>query len=135
MLVITGDEGGDWGLVRKGKYYGLHGPGNLLPSNVTSPLKHILMPGYAKPWFRQYYDVRQEQAFGTDFRCGHDTTPAINVTTPAINVTTPAINDTTPAINVTTPAINVTTPAINNTTPVINVTTPAINDIGDTILF
>lgn len=35
--IVTGDEQGDWGLKRKGKYYGLHGPGNLFSSNETHP--------------------------------------------------------------------------------------------------
>eukprot|EP00049_Salpingoeca_infusionum_P000043 m.36740 g.36740 ORF g.36740 m.36740 type:complete len:545 (+) comp10032_c0_seq4:90-1724(+) len=65
VMVITGDEAGDWGLVRNGKYYGLHGPDSLLPSNESHPLRHILMPEYVTPWFRQYYDSRQIQAFGT----------------------------------------------------------------------
>lgn len=58
-MLITGDEAGDWGLVRNNKYYGLHGPDSLLPSNETHPLRHIIMPPFARPWFRQYFDSRQ----------------------------------------------------------------------------
>jgi hypothetical protein len=56
---VTGDEAGDWGLKRMGKYYGLHGPGMLFPSNESLLNSPIILPDYAKPWFRQYYDDRQ----------------------------------------------------------------------------
>jgi hypothetical protein len=65
---VTGDEAGDWGLKRNGKYFGLHGPGNLLPTDEAHPLGRIIVPEYAKPWFRQYYDTRQTEAFGNDTR-------------------------------------------------------------------
>lgn len=64
----SGDEPGDWGLVRNNKYYGLHGPGGMFASNESHPLRHILMPPHARPWYRQYYDSRQVAAFGDDAR-------------------------------------------------------------------
>ena len=66
--IVTGDEAGDWGLKRNGKYYGLHGPGGLFKTNESHPLGHIILPKYAKPYFRQYYDERQVDAFGANVR-------------------------------------------------------------------
>eukprot|EP00039_Didymoeca_costata_P000222 m.44628 g.44628 ORF g.44628 m.44628 type:complete len:423 (+) comp10128_c0_seq1:216-1484(+) len=68
IWMVTGDEAGDWGLKRRDKYYGLHGPGNMFPSNNSHPHGHIILPSYAKPWFRQYYDNRQVEVFGNDVR-------------------------------------------------------------------
>lgn len=66
VFMVTGDEAGDWGLTRNGKYYGLHGPGAPFSSNESHPLQHILLPAYAKPWFRQYYHTQQVATFGHD---------------------------------------------------------------------
>lgn len=63
LWAITGDETGDWGLKRNGKYIGLHGPGGPFPTNETDPMEHIILPEFAKPWYRQYYDSRQLKAF------------------------------------------------------------------------
>jgi hypothetical protein len=69
IWMITGDEAGDWGLKRKGKYFGLHGPSSkMFPTEEDHPLGRIILPTHAKPWFRQYFDSRQTEAFGNDAR-------------------------------------------------------------------
>lgn len=65
---VTGDEAGDWGLKRNGKYFGLHGPGSLFPTNESDPRGPIMLPDHAKLRFRQYYDAKQVGAFGDDVR-------------------------------------------------------------------
>lgn len=69
IWMITGDEAGDWGLKKKnGKYFGLHGPNGIFPTDEDHPLGRIILPPHAKPWFRQYFDSRQGEAFGNDVR-------------------------------------------------------------------
>lgn len=69
IWMITGDEAGDWGLKKKnGKYFGLHGPNGMFPTDEEHPLGRIILPPHAKPWFRQYFDSRQGEAFGNAVR-------------------------------------------------------------------
>lgn len=65
VLVMTGDEMGRWGLNYRGRYFGPFGTDreSFFYNNMSSPHKHILLPPTIKPWFRQYFDPKQNEAF------------------------------------------------------------------------
>jgi hypothetical protein len=67
VLIMTGDEMGRWGLYSKARYWGPFGTDreSFFEENTTSPHRHILLPPTIRPWFRQYYDSKQREAFGT----------------------------------------------------------------------
>lgn len=68
VLVMTGDEMGRWGLNYRSRYWGPFGTDkeSFFYENKTSPHRHILLPPTIRPWFRQYYDPKQADAFSTD---------------------------------------------------------------------
>jgi hypothetical protein len=63
---MTGDEMGRWGLRYRARYWGPFGDDkeSFFHENTTSPHRHILLPPTIKPWFRQYFDPKQSEAFG-----------------------------------------------------------------------
>jgi len=65
VLVMTGDEMGRWGLNYRSRYFGPFGTDreSFFYNNMSSPHKHILLPQTIKPWFRQYFDPKQNEAF------------------------------------------------------------------------
>ena len=70
-LVMTGDEMGRWGLrdAKNKRYFGPFGDGDrtnesFFYKNDSSPHEHILLPPTIRPWFRQYFDPKQQEAFG-----------------------------------------------------------------------
>lgn len=68
LLVITGDEIGNWGLGNGERRFGPHGPGRPFSTNETAPFKHIILPSYVFPIFKQYHHYKQEASFGSNVR-------------------------------------------------------------------
>ena len=68
VLVLTGDEMGRWGLKYRGRYFGPFGDDreSFFRENATGEHPHIRLPPTVRPWFRQYYDPKQQAAFGED---------------------------------------------------------------------
>eukprot|EP00051_Salpingoeca_urceolata_P005781 m.77130 g.77130 ORF g.77130 m.77130 type:complete len:462 (+) comp14537_c1_seq3:3177-4562(+) len=66
VLVMTGDESGRWGLYHSKRYWGPFGDDKevYFDHNRTSPHRHILLPPTIAPWYRQYFDPKQQSAFG-----------------------------------------------------------------------
>lgn len=65
-LVLTGDEIGNWGLTHQGHAMGPHGDGEPFDTAENSAHGHILLPPHIRPFFKQYYDWKQAEAFGSD---------------------------------------------------------------------
>jgi hypothetical protein len=68
VLILTADEIGNWGLGSDDKRFGPHGPGRPFKSNETSVHKHALLPVRVYPIFKQYFDWKQRDAFGSNMR-------------------------------------------------------------------
>jgi hypothetical protein len=66
VLVLTGDEIGNWGLTHQGHAMGPHGDGEPFDTAEDSAHGHILLPPHIRPFFKQYYDWKQAEAFGSD---------------------------------------------------------------------
>lgn len=60
VLVLTGDEVGNWGITNKGRAIGPHGAGKPFDSSESG---HILLPPSALPFFKQYYNENQWRAW------------------------------------------------------------------------
>ena len=67
-LIMTGDEMGRWGLKYRGRYWGPFGTDkeSFFRSNSSSAYDHIMLPPTIRPWFRQYFDPKQQAAFGSE---------------------------------------------------------------------
>lgn len=68
VLVMTGDEAGRWGLYDRKRHWGPFGDDDdteeaLFDANMSHPLHPIVLPPDVTPWFRQYADPKQAQAF------------------------------------------------------------------------
>ena len=61
VLIITGNELGDWGLTHHNRSIGPHGNKGIFKTN---PFGTIILPPQVLPFFRQYYDAHQVAAFG-----------------------------------------------------------------------